>query len=1248
MLGLWNSFRGRLFILVILGMVPTLVIVLHSASEQRRVAMEYAQESVLRLASDVSKDQHLMIDMTRRMLADLSVNPAVKSLDIPECSRLFKSCFSARPFLFYTDISIVDLEGKVLSSTIPLSDPVNVADQSYFQEAVRTGDFSVGSFQVGRLSGKRAISFGYPVVDGSGKLRAVLTAALDLAWFNELVASADLPQHASVTFIDNDGTILSRFPDPEKWVGHSVPETGVMKAVQLNGQGVTEAVGVDGIRKVYGFRPLGRYPHQGGFVYVGLPKEPVLAKAQQMLSHNLLIVGIATVLGLVAVWGFGYLFVMRGVRALVLVSRQLAAGNLEARVGLSPVGGEIGELATAFDEMAESLQARETERKLANDRLVAEKNFSDTIIESLPGTFYLLDKSGRLLRWNKSFEKVTGYSAAEISEMRPPDFFPDDTKRAIEEGFKRVFEKGEALLATQYFSKDGVKTPYLLTGKLVELAGESCLVGMGLNISERKRIERERKLLFDLSIDMLCIGGFDGYLKQVNPAWGKTLGWDEEELLRRPVIEFIHAEDRESTLAALGQLKAGRAAISVENRVKCKDGSYRWISWNAFPFVEDELAFAVARDITEKRLSETKLKEAQALLLAAIEHTPAGILIADARDSLIRHANSAALEIRGDTGLPISDIPFAAHQANWNLFHPDGTPFEPEQFPLLQAVLFGKVLRNVEIVVRRPMAEERWILSNAAPVRNDKGEITAGVVVFTDVTELKKAENELRKSEEKYRRILETITDGYHEVDLKGNLILVNDSLCEIMGYSREELLGMNFRRLMDKKNSALVLQAYNNVFANGEANPGVDYEITRSDGSIRSVSASISPILDGDGIIKGFRGILRDVTQARHMEEQLRQSAKMEAIGRLAGGVAHDFNNILTAMMGYAAMLALQFPDNGPAQDKLNQIGRAGERAADLTRQLLAFSRKQMLDVRVLNLNAVITELEKMLKRLIGEDIELTAKLDPAMGQVRADPIQMEQILINLAVNARDAMPNGGSLSIETVNTFLAEDYARLRIDVEAGPYVAVIVSDSGCGMEPETLKSIFDPFFTTKELGVGTGLGLSTVYGIVKQHRGHVTVYSELGRGTTFKLYFPRVEQDVHQDCKELCVGSRPRGAETVLVVEDEEIVRKLACEALEMLGYTALPAADPTEAQAVSSEHEGPIHLLFTDVVLPQTDGRSLFNILAPSRPRMKVLYVSGYTENFIFHRGVLDHGVHFMQKPFDMDTLARKVRDALDEC
>ena len=419
-------------------------------------------------------------------------------------------------------------------------------------------------------------------------------------------------------------------------------------------------------------------------------------------------------------------------------------------------------------------------------------------------------------------------------------------------------------------------------------------------------------------------------------------------------------------------------------------------------------------------------------------------------------------------------------------------------------------------------------------------------------------------------------------------------------------------------------------------------------------VEAHSTVICDEKGNPLGMRGVTIDITASKEaergraqLEEQLRQAQKIDSIGRLAGGVAHDFNNILTAIKGYAELMLLELTPGDPLRSSVTEIRRAGERAADLTHQLLAFSRRQLLQPTVLALNSLIADNMKMLKRLLGEDIELVTLLDSELGQVKADSGQMDQVILNLALNARDAMPLGGRLTLETRNVILHEEYVQRHFSLQPGSYVMLAISDIGCGMDEETLSHIFEPFFTTKEPGKGTGLGLSTVYGIVQQSGGSICVYSEPGRGTTFKIYLPRIVDSVAEPEEKRSEPEGPRGSETILVVEDDEIVLRLTCQALRRYGYLVIEAANGDEALLACERHVGTISLIITDVVMPQISGPELAAKLHPLHPETQVLYMSGYTEDAVVRHGFLGSALFFLQKPFSPSLLVNKVRDILDQ-
>jgi PAS domain S-box-containing protein len=566
----------------------------------------------------------------------------------------------------------------------------------------------------------------------------------------------------------------------------------------------------------------------------------------------------------------------------------------------------------------------------------------------------------------------------------------------------------------------------------------------------------------------------------------------------------------------------------------------------------------------------------------------------------------------------------------------------------------GNPTKAFDWEVIRKDGERRFGEVSISLMKDSEGRPCGFRGIARDITERKRAEEALRESEERYRTILENIEDGYYEVDLPGNFTFFNDPVCRLFGYSKDELMGMNDRQYTDQENAKKLYQTFNKVYKTGEPSKGFDWEVIRKDGTKRYIEASISLVKNPTGQPIGYRGIVRDITERKRAEEenkvlqeQLRQSQKMEAVGRLGGGIAHDFNNLLTIIKGYSQLSLLDLNESDPLWGNIQEIQKATQRATDLTRQLLAFSRRQILDLKVLDLNTLLKDLDKMLRRIIGEDIELLTLLAGDLGRVKIDPGQIEQVVLNLAVNARDAMPSGGKLTIETANLELDEKYAETHMGVTPGHYVRLSVSDTGAGMSQQVKEKIFEPFFTTKEKSKGTGLGLSMVYGIVKQSSGNIWVYSEPGHGTTIKIYLPRVEEDLDTLHGRDKTDFLPRGRETVLLVEDEPSVRDLAHRLLNQQGYKVLEAANGEEALRVVQEHNGEeIHLLLTDVVMPQMGGKELAEKLETLRPDIKVLYTSGYTDDAIVHQGILEHGTYFLQKPFSLQTLSHKVREVLD--
>jgi len=1074
-----------------------------------------------------------------------------------------------------------------------------------------------------------------------------------------------------------------------------------------------------------------------------------------------------------------------------------------------------------------------TEHKRTEGELRKSEEKYRTILENIEDGYFEVDIAGNYTFFNDSLCRMLGYSRDEMVGMNNRQYTDKENAQKLYQAFNKVYRTGEPTKEFDWeiIRKDGTKRYIETSVSLIKnISGQPIgFRGIVRDITEHKnndeKILRQSTLLD--GVNKVLIGALTcqtegeiankclnvaqaltkskfGFIGEMNQA-GRfdTLamsdpGWEACRIPRSDSVLLINNMEMRGIWASV--LKEERSLIVNDpvahpNRVGTPEGHPLLTSFLGVPLKHmrktigmialankeagydsidqndiETLCTVFVEALMRKRAEEALNTQKQRFQTLS-EQAPFGMVMID-QNGTFRYINPKFKEL---FGYDLTDVP-------------DGKTWFRKAYPdpiYRHNVISDWIndLKSFKPGVKRPRTfivtckdgAEKTI--NFIPVWLLTGE---NLMACEDITERKRAEEALQESEERYRTILENIEDGYYEVDLPGNFTFFNDSLCRMLGYSKEEMIGMSNQQYTDQENRKKLFQAFNEVYRTGEPTKRFDWEVIRKDRTKLFGEVSASLIKDPKGQPIGFRGIARDITERmmagqaleksevrfqelfndapvgyfeydvegriidvnrtelellgyrleemigqpvwkfivegeaahqqilqklagtlppaqglertyrrkdgttfpvlvgdrilrdsegkiigirttiqditgrkraeeemRGLEEQFRQSQKMEAIGRLGGGIAHDFNNLLTIIKGYSQLSLLDLKENDPLWGNIQEIQKATQRATDLTRQLLAFSRRQILDLKVLDLNTLLKDLDKMLRRIIGEDIELTTLLAKNLGRVKIDLGQFEQIILNLAVNARDAMPSGGKLTIETANVILDEEYARTHISVTPGPYVRLSVSDTGVGIPLEVKEKVFEPFFTTKERGKGTGLGLSTVYGIVKQSGGNIWVYSEPAHGTTFKIYLPRVEEDLDTLYGRDETDFLPRGSETVLLVEDEPSVRDLAHRLLNQAGYKVLEAANGEEALRVVQEHIGEkIHLLLTDVVMPQMGGKELANQLKNLRPDVKVLYTSGYTDDAIVHHGVLDPGTHFLQKPFSPKTLTHKVREVLD--
>jgi PAS domain S-box-containing protein len=887
--------------------------------------------------------------------------------------------------------------------------------------------------------------------------------------------------------------------------------------------------------------------------------------------------------------------------------------------------------------------------------------FLDAILESsIEYSIVAIDLGGAIVAWNEGARRLYGYTAAEVvgKKIESILYVPEDVESGHAAAILReTLAEGKWVGNSHRARKGGVRfTTHVTLTVRRDASGEAAGFTMiSRELSEPERVawelqnstadndqlaeklqesnamfqaltEAAQQIFFVVSLDHKT-------LYYVSPSYASVWGRSVESLHENPGswIEAICPEDRERAKSELQKQDEG--PLDFQYRITRKDGATRWILARVGQIKDcsgrAKRLYGLAIDITELKEAEFGVVRSELKYRRLFESAKDGILILDATTGAIADINPFILNLLGYCaedcrGKKLWDIGFFAD-----------VEISKRLFKELQASGFVR-FEDIPLRTKDGRAVQVEFVSNLYSV----GGVSVIQCNIRDISERKRAEEGLHRLADIIRSSQESIVGS----TLDGKIHTWNPASERLFGYSTEEIIGQPMSLLCPPDLREAQRRLMNESINDKDIAPIETLRVGK-DGKPIAVSLSRSLVKDGEGKPIGISVSFRDITQKKQLESRLLQSQKMEGIGRLAGGIAHDFNNLLTGIMGYSEFLLDKIPVGDPKHDDVSEILKSGARAAALTRQLLAFSRQQTLTTAVLDINANVAELNKMLRRIIGEEIVLAFTPGADLGHVRAAPGQIDQIIMNLTINAKDAMPAGGKLLIETANVELGPAYVATRPHVKAGRYVMLAISDTGSGMSSAVMSRLFEPFFTTKERGKGTGLGLSTVYGIVQQGGGNIDVYSEIGHGTSFKIFLPRVDEALAPILPAPAHDVSYRGNETILVVEDDETVRKFVLRVLAASGYSPLPAATPDEAIRICEQNKGSIRLMLTDVVMPGMLGYELSRRLKSSMPEMKVVYMSGYTEQSIIHRSQIQNA-SFIQKPMTPEAIVRQVRQTLD--
>ncbi len=909
-----------------------------------------------------------------------------------------------------------------------------------------------------------------------------------------------------------------------------------------------------------------------------------------------------------------------------------------------------------------------TERTLLQEKVTSAKNKAEIYFNLASVMFVFLRSDETIQHVNNKACEILGYPSNELIGQNWFDLcIPSENKEEVRNVFNQLVEGNRELVESYenpvitssgeerviswhntFFKDDnGTITGILSSGE--DITERKAAYEELLASNEReKEIGRLLESVLNAIPDVIGVQDRNHRIIRYNEAGYAFLQTTHEGVIGKRCFELI-GRNRPCEVCATSETYKTKKPAKV---VKFVPEFNIWLDVRSYPVLNENGKIVNViehlRDITERKVAEEELRENKRKLKTLFNNLPGVAYRCRVDQNWTMEFVSKGCESL--TGYSQEDLIDNRTISFGELVHPED---RQKVWDVVEEGIHKKQRFELEYRIINKSGDVRWVHEQGVSVHSESSDILEGYI--SDITEQKKAKDALQSSEARLRAFFDYSPVGLviFEAKPKGQFLSVNETLARLLHRQIEDIVGLSYEvfdnfdtiRHHDKIVESVLKTRHSQT---------LDFLAKTSDDQTIFCFGSYFPILDSEKNILAIGGVVLDLTELKKaegdkekLEEQLRQTQKLESIGRLAGGIAHDFNNLLTGISGNILLAKMETPPDDPMYETFTEIIQASNRAAELVKQLLAFSRKQIIKPKPLQLNESVRSMVQMIKRIIGEDIILTLELQENIASVKADPSQVEQMLINLAINARDAMPKGGKLLIETAETTLDESYCDSHFEVKPGTYIFLAITDTGHGIPQESLAKIFEPFYSTKPRSSHSGLGLSTVIGIIKQHKGHVQVYSEIGEGTTFKLYLPILEKNTEQPEK---IGKTPvvfsKGAETVLVVEDEPIVRKMAVKILKRLGYNPLEARNGIEGKQVAETNEGTIDVLLTDVVMPKMNGKELAEALKQLNPDLKVLFTSGYTENVIAHHGVLDSGIHFIGKPYGPKELSRKLREVLD--